>query len=1010
MDAERARVRSSSGGRHRRPPLQRRWWGLVALLLAPLMVFAPADAAFRVATSIGVSVGTDNLNRYVPTSLTATRTGTTTCKVNGTGTVALTTGTSHTVLDGSGNVLKSGITSTPTDVTVPAGVTPVTVQVHNRSWVSTGSLGATCPAAMDAPTDVYAVGGDTQAEVHWTAPQSNGGATITKYTATASPGGATCTATTGTSCVITGLTNDTTYSVTVTATNANYTGPASSPAASVTPAKGALLAGAGEDLGAGMALGVAASTWPTQMGTQKVWSGVSASSHGVCGLRTDGGSLWCWGSVPHVGVTDSDHPILLDANTYGQVSGQENGYCAVRSDATLWCWDNVSGSLNQVGGSWQSVSSSRDHTCGLHSDATLWCWGANGHGQLGLNSTTDQSAPVQVGTASWKSVTADGSSTCAIRSDNSLWCWGQDDTGQLGNGSTSADVKAPAKVGSATWSRVQLDGGTGCAVQGTASSGGLWCWGDDTDGEVGDGRTGTVVTAPVQIGTVTTWNGLGVGLGHACAVRTDNSLWCWGGNNTGQLGTGRDRETGVSPTQVGTGYTAVTAGDMFSCGVKTDNSLWCWGTNDHTQLQYATQHFSPYTTSGSWVDGAIAGTPAHTCLIDSDRALWCGGDNVGGSVGDGSGTTVAPPVQIKAGSTWSSVAAGELTTCAVNTDTTLWCWGNWSASTPQQVGSATGWSQVSSFSTHTCAVKTNGTLYCWGSNSAGQLGQGNTTDSTDPVQVGTRTDWRSVAVGYRHTCAVTTSDQLWCWGLNGSGQLGDGTTTSRTSPVRIGSAQAWKSVSAGGYDDYSATPPGHTCAITTGYQLYCWGADDGGQLGNGSAGAATTPTQVGSARYRDVAAGGRFGCAVDTANAVWCWGSDDAGQLGTSQGDSDVPRQVPGVTAGHVVAGAASTLFLRATQLPPATPTGVGVSGGTGKATVSWSAVTATGGSAVSKYTASATVATSGDDTAAVRCTTTSTSCDITGLTSGTTYSVWVTATNANGTSGNSWRISVKIP
>ena len=131
---------------------------------------------------------------------------------------------------------------------------------------------------------------------------------------------------------------------------------------------------------------------------------------------------------------------------------------------------------------------------------------------------------------------------------------------------------------------------------------------------------------------------------------------------------------------------------------------------------------------------------------------------------------------------------------------------------------------------HTCGITTGRSLYCWGYNAAGTLGDGTTTHPRlSPRRIGTAGVWASVGPGTLHTCAISTGKSLYCWGYNDNGQVGDGTNESpRVSPKRIGAAGAWARVTGS-----IAT----SCAITTASSLYCWGDNDHGELGDGT----TTP-------------------------------------------------------------------------------------------------------------------------------------------------------------------------
>jgi hypothetical protein len=340
-----------------------------------------------------------------------------------------------------------------------------------------------------------------------------------------------------------------------------------------------------------------------------------------------------------------------------------------------------------------------------------------------------------------------------------------------------------------------------CAVK---TDGTLWCWGDNSGGQLGDGTTADS-SVPVQVsGQATDWATVSAGYNHTCAVKTDGTLWCWGDNSGGQLGDGTTADSSV-PVQVSgqaTDWATVSAGGDHTCAIKTDHTLWCWATNTYGQLGDGTTADSsvPVQVSVQATDWAtVSAGYNHTCAVKTDGTLWCWGDNSGGQLGDGTEIGRSVPVQVNGqANDWATVSAGFVYTCAAKTDHTVWCWGENvygqlgndttdDSSVPVQVfEQATDWATVSTGQYHTCAVKTGGTLWCWGNNTYGQLGDGTATGSPIQVEVsGQATDWTGVSAGYGHTCAVKTNRTVWCWGHNGHGQLGNGLTVDSPVPVHV---------------------------------------------------------------------------------------------------------------------------------------------------------------------------------------------------------------------------------
>lgn len=328
---------------------------------------------------------------------------------------------------------------------------------------------------------------------------------------------------------------------------------------------------------------------------------------------------------------------------------------------------------------WASVSGGYDATCAIRTDRTLWCWGNNAYGELGTGSTTSELSPVQVGTsAGWASVSVGQESVCGTRTDGTLWCWGQNYSGQLGTGDTTVHL-SPVQVGtSANWASVSVSYSGACAIRTDRT---LWCWGSNLYGQLGLGNY-TDQHSPAQVGTAASWATVSNQVAAtACATRTDGTLWCWGDNTEGELGIGSTISQ-PSPVQVGTATTWATVstdGSLYTCATRTNGTLWCWGDNTFGELgtSNTVSELSPVRvgSAANWVS-VSAGNGANTCALRAGGALWCWGANYGGELGNGNSTQELSPVQIGTATSWTSVARGEGSGCATQADHTLWCWGN----------------------------------------------------------------------------------------------------------------------------------------------------------------------------------------------------------------------------------------------------------------------------------------------------------------------------------------------
>lgn len=354
----------------------------------------------------------------------------------------------------------------------------------------------------------------------------------------------------------------------------------------------------------------------------------------------------------------------------------------------------------------------------------LYTWGKNNFGQLGTNGTTNRSSPgTTVGCGvNWCSISAGNYNSGALKSDGTLWTWGFNPAGMLGSNST-VWRSSPGTVAGAGKSWCQLDMRHGYSAHATKVDGTLWSWGCNRCGKLGINSVSDRSSPGTVSGGGTSWCIVSSGLYHAAAIKTNGTLWTWGGNSYGQLGTNASTNTSSPVTIAGGGYNwcQIGLGKYHSGAIKSDGTLWTWGRNAD--------------------------------IATGDGAL---GNN--STVNTSSPGTVAG-----AGTTWRGVSSGWGITAAIKTDGTLWTWGSGmdgqlahnstvSRSSPgTTVGGGTTWCQVSlSRFFSGAAVKTDGTLWTWGKNLYGQLGTNNVTYRSSPgTVVGLNTGW----------CAVDSSQQ-----------------------------------------------------------------------------------------------------------------------------------------------------------------------------------------------------------------------------------------------------------
>jgi alpha-tubulin suppressor-like RCC1 family protein len=302
----------------------------------------------------------------------------------------------------------------------------------------------------------------------------------------------------------------------------------------------------------------------------------------------------------------------------------------------------------------------------LKSDGSLWAWGHGGDGELGYGIFAGATTPVQVsgmGPGSGVVAIAAGTShSLALKGDGSLWAWGYNSDGQLGDGTlgAQADKSTPVQVsGMGPGSRVVAIAAGPFHTLALKSDGSIWAWGRNIEGELGDGKYAGQVT-PVQVSGMGPGSGviaIAAGTYHSLALKKDGSVWGWGGNYRGQLGSG-GTSVERTPVQVsgmgpGSGVVAIAAGTAHSLALKSDGSLWAWGYNSDGQLGDGTQGAQADKSTPVQVSGmgpgsglvSIVASDASSLALRSDGSVWAWGNNSQGELGDGTTTPRPRPVQ-----------------------------------------------------------------------------------------------------------------------------------------------------------------------------------------------------------------------------------------------------------------------------------------------------------------------------------------------------------------------------
>jgi alpha-tubulin suppressor-like RCC1 family protein len=340
--------------------------------------------------------------------------------------------------------------------------------------------------------------------------------------------------------------------------------------------------------------------------------------------------------------------------------------------------------------------------------------------------------------------------------------------------------------------------------------------------------------------------------------------------------------------------TEVSAGFAHGLAI-VGGALHAWGSNEDGQLGLddPADQLLPVQVPASLRFTSAVAAHDHSCAIDDLGDVHCAGANDRGQLGQGDRATVTGLVRVPLPAPAVTVSAQSMHTCALLRDASVYCWGGNAEGqlgqddpgvggddterdglSPLRVGAAE-WLAVATGDGHTCAVRLDGALFCWGRNSSHELGPETRIQVRAPLRVGTDTDWLKPVPGQQYTCAVKRDGSVWCWGQNVGQARDEGfplgiDAAGLDVPTRVPGAPATTGLS---------TMVFHTCSVSSGAELYCWGRNIEGQLGTGDTAIRKEPALVASGIAR-VSVSWFSTCVLTTAGGVACTGKNEHGQLG----------------------------------------------------------------------------------------------------------------------------------
>jgi len=602
---------------------------------------------------------------------------------------------------------------------------------------------------------------------------------------------------------------------------------------------------------------------------------IDAGGSTTCALRA-GNDVYCVGddSFGQLGdgkTVNQSEPQFTGVRNAFKVSVGSTSACAIGSDQLGICWgDNSKGQLGKdavgtgprkiaLSSKLIDISVGETFACAVTETGQVFCWGEF----INNNSVKLFSSPTAIsGLSGVSSISVGKTAVCVV--STGIYCFGP-----------LVKSDEPVLVAqTANASAVAVGNDFGCGLV----SSNVVCWGDNSQGQLGQGST-QQFNAPVAVTGISDAMSLSVGSQFACVLSSTNGTFCWGDNSSGQIATGTQDQTTRVPVAFGSAA-AITSGAKHSCALLLDASIKCLGDNSKGQYGVVTSSVSPLSVASRTSIRDVSSGTDSTCVIDTNDTMSCWGSLI---------------PELGSSAKFKSVSVGNVSACAINSDSKVVCWGSNSAgqlgdgtnktsSTPVEVVGITNRkaTHISAGYRHFCATTEDGLVYCWGDNSKDQIGyQGADSKTAQAVGgIGTAVD---VAVGDYHSCALLSTKDVYCWGDNSKRQI-TSDPVAKTSPTAVAGVSNVKKVSAS---------VGNTCFLLNDGSAKCLGDSSESQTSASIAG-----------NFSDISVGNKTVCFVkSTTGTVTCLGSNNAAKLGRVGSKSATLVDISGTQAASISVG-----------------------------------------------------------------------------------------------------------
>ena len=596
--------------------------------------------------------------------------------------------------------------------------------------------------------------------------------------------------------------------------------------------------------------------------------------------------------------------LLFAGDNYG-------GYIA---ETDNWSWgDNIFGQLgNNAGGvrytpvsllgnkkTFCKISAGYYHTLTIQHNGQVWTWGYNLRGQLGDNSVTNRATPVSLlgNKKTFCKIATGNNHSLGIQHNGQVWGWGLDQYGNLGDNST-VSRRTPVSIHGGKKTFCHVSGGFDHSL-GIDYTGQVWGWGFNSTGQIGDNSLTSRVTPVSILGGKKTFCQITGGIYHSLGIDYTGQVWSWGTNIYGQLGnnTITSRRTPASIHGGKKTFCQISAGRYHVVGVDFRGLVWAWGINVYGQIGDNTgvdkHKCTPVSILGTKKTFCkIMGGGDHSMGVDFHGQVWAWGFNQYGQLGNGTGTFVTPLSVHGSKKTFCQISHGNQYTSSVDKNGQVWTWGHGSYGklginntasrlTPVSIlGNKKTFCRISGNNFFTHGIQNSGIVWGWGYNNYGQLGNNAITSQLTPVSIlGSRKSFVNIFAGISHTLGIQFTGiggnyQIWSWGYNSRGQLGDNSVTSRLTPVEIlGNRKTFCQIYGGEQ---------HSISLDKNSDIWCWGNNIYGQLGDNSVTSRLTPVSVAGTEkiFCQISSGKEHLIAIDNAGQIWSWGYNLYGMIG----------------------------------------------------------------------------------------------------------------------------------